>query len=149
MAEQKINGRTFRVGQLTAGDAIELYAEVIGFLGPAAGQLPYILFGMKEGGDDGDILKDAAVIAAFGQVVQVKGAKAIRELTARLVSMADIQRPSGDYTSVDLDGDLSDDPSEVMAIVVFVLKEHFRPFFSGSGGGGLFGRMATAFRQLK
>lgn len=149
MAEQKINGRTFRVGQLTAGEAIELYADVIGFLGPAAGQLPYILFGMKEGGDDGDILKDAAVISAFGQIVNTKGAKAVRALAERIVSMAEIQRPSGDYSLADMDGDFTDDPSEAIQVIIFVLKEHFRPFFSGKEGSGLFGRMATAFRQMK
>lgn len=148
MAEKKINGRVFRTSQLTAGQAIELYSEVVGFLGPAAGQLPYILFGAAEGGEEGVILKDAALLAAFGQIVNTKGAKAIRELAARVVSMAEVQRPSGDYSELDIDADF-DDPTEAIAVVIFVLGEHFRPFFAGKEGNGLFGMIQKAYGLTK
>lgn len=149
MAEQKINGRTFSTRPLTAGKAIELYAKVLGFLGPATGRLPVILYGAQQAGDEGRIMTDMALIDALGRIVNEKGADAVRSLAEELVGLAEVQRPSGEYGQCDLDADFADDPSEAVTVALFVAREQFRPFLSGKNSGGLFGMIRTAFQQMK
>lgn len=149
MAETKINGRTFATRPLSASKAIELYAKVMGFLGPATGRLPVILYGTQQAGDEGRIMTDMALIDALGRIVNEKGADGVRAMAEELISLAEVQRPSGEYGECNLDADFADDPSEAISVILFVAREQFRPFFSGKNSGGLFGMIRTAFQQMK
>ena len=147
MAETKVGGRVFRVDTIKATEAIALYAEVIGFLGPAAAQLPYILFSANQEGIEGKMITDAALLSAFGLIVKEKGAEAIKDMAVKIIAMSEIQRPSGEYSEADLDSDF-DNPAEAIEVIMFVLREHLRPFIYAGGGSGIFQAMAVAFRRL-
>jgi len=140
MAEKKINGRTFKVVPLPAGEALELYAETLRIAGHGAGRLPALLLG-ADGTSEASALKDLALLLAMSDVLNGAGSVPIRDLVKRLVEVAMIQRPGGSYEQVDLDHDFTGQLGDIIPVVKFVLQEQFSDFFTASGASGILGML--------
>lgn len=144
MGERKIGSRYFRVEPLPAGEAIELYAEMMRVVGPAAGRLPSIIVSAQAEKDQGRVMADVATLAALSDIVSVVGSVGVRTFITRIVSLAQIKRESGSYEPCDLDGDFTGDLPDVIAVCRFVLEEQYRDFFLARKGGGLLGLLLGA-----
>jgi len=125
MAEKKINGRTFKVVPLPAGEALELYAETLRIAGHGAGRLPALLLG-ADGTSEASALKDLALLLAMSDVLNGAGSVPIRDLVKRLV---------------DLDLDFTGQLGDIIPVVKFVLQEQFSDFFTASGASGILGML--------
>lgn len=148
MAEKRIGGRVFKVEPLPASEAIELYAETIRIAGHGAGRLPGILMGAASG-DEGSMLADVSLLMAVSDVLNGSSSREVRDLVKRLVEIAMIQRPSGSYDPVDLDGDFTGRLGEIVPIIRFVLAEQFSDFFPASEGSGILARFRALLRSGK
>jgi len=149
MAETKINGRQFSCSPLPAGEAIELYAELMEVAGPAASKLPAIIVSLTGGAEHGRIMADVATLEAFSAIVKASGAPRVRALVAKIVAIASIRRPSGAVETCDLDGDFQGDLKDVLDVVRFVLREQYYDFFLGREGGGLLGLLKATLTSTK
>jgi len=149
MAEVKIGDRVFRTTELPAPQAFELYFKVVGFLGPAAAEIPILLYTANHETEESKIFTDAALFEAFGKIVMKNGPEKVRALIEEIISLADIYRPSGEYSQADMSADFAGNFTEIVKLCLFVLREQFRPFTSGPEGSGLFHMIAVAFREMK
>lgn len=137
MAEKKINDRTFRVEPMLAMDALVLQARLFKALGPAMASFSEVMKGHGEGKTEEEKNKsNAAALVALANIFAHGEPQQIAELIRDIVQIAELRRPSGDYSSVDLDGDLTGKQKDLFPIILFVLREQFADFFSGLPGLG-------------
>jgi hypothetical protein len=146
MAERKIKGRVFKVVPMLAGEAIELYSDIIRIVGQGTGRLPAIVLGLSQKDTDGNLLSDVAAVMALTDILSGSSSAEISGLVKRIVEIATISRPSGNYEPVDLDGDFTGHLADIPEVVAFILKEQFGDFFTGSGGNGIIARMTALLR---
>lgn len=150
MAEKKINGRVFSVGPVPAGEAIELYAELIAALGSAAHRLPAIILAASEETEGPNVMADIATIAAVADVVRNATPAGTRDLIKRIVELAELQRPSGQVHSIEFDDDFQGEYlKDITPVVKFVLEEQFGDFFPESGLSGFLGRLRAGLPNTK
>lgn len=149
MAERKIGGQTYKVEPLVASEAIELYAALIAAVGSASGKLPAIILSLTTGEEEGKIMADVAALSALADIVRSNGADGIRNLVRRIVEIARVQAPSGEWRQVDLDGDFTGELGKLLPVAKFVIEEQFRDFFTGNAGSGILGMLQEALRQRK
>lgn len=149
MAERKIAGRVFRVSPLPASEAIALYAELIAALGAAVHRLPAIIVSATADESEQNVMGDMVALAAITDIVKSATPGGCRDLIKRIVEVAQIQRPSGAYEPIDLDGDFTGRLNDIVEVVKFVLKEQYSDFFTGSGVNGLLGRLREALLSRK
>lgn len=142
MAEKKINGNTYQVGEVLATEAIRLQARVLKIVGGGLDRLPTILAGAGE--DASEAAKAASNVAAIGALADIFGKcepEEVTRLMSDVVSLATVRRPSGAWEQVDLDGDLTDRKADIFPLMVFVLKEVLGVFFSGALANGALRKM--------
>ena len=154
MAERKINGREFQVGQVLATDAVLLQARLMKVIGAGVERLPVILGGIDQKNEKGEIVKAAsdeakaasrsAAVAAFTDIFMNGDPKIMADLVRDIVQLATVKRPSGAFEQVDMDGDFTDDKGSLFPVVVFVLQEVLGDFFTGLQGNGLQVKIPTA-----
>lgn len=148
MAEIRIGSETFKCDPLPAGEAIELLAELMRVVGPAVGRLPALIVSLNEEGPHASVMTDVAALAALADILKETKPSALRELVARIASLAMVQRPSG-YDKCILDLDFHDNLKGVIPVVRFILEVQFRDFFTGSAGNGIFGGLRAAFLSTR
>lgn len=135
MAEKKINGRLFKVDQILAMDALELQGRLLKVLGPAMGRLPELMAlagGKNANNEQASVTAVQIMMDVFSNV----SSKEYSTLIKDIVELAKVQRPSGHFDQVDLDGDFTGELGTLYPVVFFVLQEQFSDFFSGLLGNG-------------
>lgn len=125
MAEKNIGGRTFRVQPVLATQAILLQARLLKVVGPALSKLTVIL---DRGNAD---RSNTAAVDALTSIFSQSEPETVAVLIKDLVELAELRRPSGVYSHVDLDGDMSQYAKDIYPLLAFVLKEQFGSFFAG------------------
>jgi hypothetical protein len=144
MAERKIGGRTFRVDALLAGEALALQGRLMKALGPAFDRLPEAITQIREKGVDAAD-GNGLIIKVIGDIFSSLSTEEYVSLVRDIVEVAKVQRPSGAFDPVDLDGDMSGpELKNILPLAAFVLKEQFSDFFSGLLGNGSRGAKKTA-----
>ncbi len=149
--EKKIAGETYRCTPLPASRAIELYADLARIATLASGRLPAIVASLAakvEEGDPAAQIADMQALAALGDILQRNTSDDIRRLVERIVSSAEIRRPSG-YDVVNLDDDFTGNLGGLLPLIRFVLEVNFADFFPASGGNGPLSRLRAALDRTK
>ena len=141
MAEKKINGRTYRTEPLLATAALVLQARLLKTLSPALSRLGDIFQGMGAKDEAKAEASNAAAIGALTEIFANAEPQAIAQLIKDITEIAVIQRPSGEYHSIDFDADFQGRLGDIFPVVAFVLREQFGDFFSAMPGSGNLGRM--------
>jgi hypothetical protein len=149
MAEKKLDGVEYRVQPIPAIEAIELYADILRLLGPAANRLPSIILALSAGDDGQEMMADVAALAAVSDILSRVPSDQVSGLVSRIVGIAQIKRPSGQYDPVDLSGDFTGKVSALVPLVKFVLEEQFRDFFIGSRKRGILSLLTEVLRNKK
>lgn len=151
MAEKKIRDRTFSVGSLPAGEALELYAELIAALGSAAHRLPAIILAASEETDGPNVMADIATFIAIADVVRNATPAGARDLIKRIIEIAEIRRDgSTAYHSIEFDIDFRGEHlKDIVPVAKFVLEAQFGDFFPEGGLSGLLGRLRAALANTK
>ncbi len=139
MAEKKIGGRVFSVGNVLATDAIRLQARLLKVVGGAVDRLPVILAGAGNASPEAKEASQAAAVAALADIVSKCDPDEVTQLFADVAAMASIKRQSGAVEEVDLDGDFSDHKKDILPLIGFVLKEVLGDFFAGSLANSVLG----------
>ncbi|MGV1985584.1 phage tail assembly chaperone [Agrobacterium sp. 22-221-1] len=149
MADRKIDGIEYHVDPLPAVESIELYADILRLLGPAANRLPAIILSLQADSEGQQMMADVAALAAISDILSRVTSQEISALAARIVAIASIKRPSGDYESCDLDGDFTDKKKNIIPLMKFVLEEQFRDFFTGRRPNGIIGLLMEVLQTAK
>lgn len=152
MADQQINGRFFRVGDVLATEAIILQARIMRFIGPAVEKLPAIFAGRGDkASDQQKAASDAAAISAITEVFSKCEPKDVAALIADICEMAMVAEDrKGNYDSVIFDQHFqAREKADIIPVVIFVLQETLGDFFSGAVGIGNRGKAAAASRNMK
>jgi hypothetical protein len=137
MAERKINGREFQVGQVLATEAVMLQARLMQVVGAGVERLPVILKGAGEHASPEDKeASRAAAVAAFTDIFVNGDPKKMTELVSDIVRIATVKRKSGVFEQVDIDLDFTSDKGSLFPVAVFVLQEVLGDFFTGLRGVG-------------
>ncbi len=137
MAEKKINGREFQVGQVLATDAIKLQIRILKIIGGGVDRLPVILKGRgADATEDDKKQSDAAAVAAFTDIFAAADPDEMMKLVSDVVGMATIKRQSGAREQADLDGDFTEDKKSIFPLCIFVLQEVLGDFFTELRGNG-------------
>ena len=137
MAEKKIGSMVVKVDRPLATEALKLQARLMRAAGGLAEKLPAILASRKEGVSEEDRAKaDAEALTAITGIFDRLSPDEFATLVGDVVSMAKVQRQSGAYDQMDLDGDFSTNLGAIIPVVVFVLKEVFGDFFSAAQASG-------------
>ena len=148
MAERKIDGVEYRVDPLTAVEAIELYSDLLRFLGPAANRLPAIIVSLQAESEGQQMMADVAAFAAVSDILSRVESSEVSGLVARIISLAMIKRPSG-YSKADLDGDFTGNLGKIVPVIKFVLEVQFSDFFIGRSKNGIIGLLAEVLQTRK
>ncbi len=149
MADRKIDGIEYHVDPLPAVESIELYADILRFLGPAANRLPAIIMSLQAESEGQQFMADVAALAAISDILSRVSSQEVSGLASRIVSIASIKRPSGEYSSCDLDGDFTGKIGDVVPLMKFVLEEQFRDFFTGKRPNGIIGLLMEVLQKGK
>lgn len=137
MAEKKIANMVVKVDRPLATEALKLQARLMRAAGGLAEKLPAILASRKEGVSEEERAKaDADALTAITGIFDRLSPDEFANLVGDVVAMAKVQRPSGMYDPMDLDGDFSTNLGAIIPVVVFVLKEVFGDFFSAAQASG-------------
>jgi hypothetical protein len=144
MAERKIGGRIYKVEPLLATQALALQGRLMKAAGPAFDRLPEAIAQIREKGVDGAD-GNVVIIKVIGDIFSSLSTEEYVSLVRDIVEVAKIQRPSGTFDNVDLDGDMSGpELGNIVPLAAFVLKEQFSDFFSGLLGNGSRGTKKAA-----
>lgn len=144
MADKKINGRQFKVDQVLATDALRLQMRLLKVIGAGIDRLPTILGGVGNSAtEEQKAASNAAAVGAFTDIFVSGNADEMTTLIKDVVEMSMIKRPSGVYENVELDADFTQHKSDVIPLVIFVLKEVLGDFFSGALASGNLGSAIT------
>jgi hypothetical protein len=140
VAEKKINGRTFSVGQVLATKSMVLKARLAKTAAPVFAALPEALGSLGKGEEE----KEAAgvkLISALSELFGKGDPEVIATLFKDICELASIRRDSGSVDPVDFDGDLTGHDADIIPLVAFVLTEQFGDFLSGFRGIGSLGKL--------
>lgn len=138
MAEKKIGDKIYQVGELSARDALKLWADIMRIAGPAAPRLPSIIIALSRELPEQQAMADVAAIGAISDMLRSSETDEIISVIERIVSLARIMQPSKTYRDVDLDADFSGPNLKyLIPVASFVLKENFSDFFIGSEANGI------------
>lgn len=139
MAEKKIGGRLFQVGNVLATDAIRLQARLLRILGGGVDRLPVILAGAgKDAKPEAKEASNAAAVAALSDIFSKCDPDDVTALIGDIVGFASLKAPSGSWMKADLDGDFTDRKADIIPVCGFVLQEVLGDFFGGAlAAGGL------------
>lgn len=152
MADQQINGRFFRVGDVLATEAIILQARIMRFIGPAVEKLPAIFAGRGEKATEAQkAASDAAAIAAITEVFSKCDPKDVAALISDICEMAMVAEDrKGGHEQVIFDQHFQGrEKADIIPLVIFVLRETLGDFFSGAVGIGNRAKAGQASRNMK
>ncbi len=149
MAERKLAGVEYRVQPIPAVEAIELYADILRFLGPAANRLPAIIMALSAADEGQEMMADVAALAAVSDILSRVPSDQVSDLVGRIVGIAQIKRQSGQYDPVDLSGDFTGKLSSLVPLIKFVLEEQFSDFFIGSRKSGIISLLTEVLLSRK
>ncbi|UXT40924.1 hypothetical protein FY137_06840 [Agrobacterium tumefaciens] len=149
MADRKIDGIEYHVDPLPAVESIELYADILRLLGPAANRLPAIILSLQADSEGQQMMADVAALAAISDILSRVTSQEVSALAARIVGIASIKRKSGNYEPCDLDGDFTGKLGNVVPLMKFVLEEQFRDFFTGKRPSGIIGLLMEVLQTAK
>jgi hypothetical protein len=149
MAERRIGSELYKVEPLPAGEAIELYADLMRVATQATGRVPAILMAIanRETGAP-DVMAEVAALAGLGDILRGTGSTEIKGLIDRIVTCASVKRPSG-YAPVNLDEEFSGNLAAIFPVAKFVLEVNYADFFTESVGGGLLSGLRSALASGK
>lgn len=148
MAEKKIKGKTYKIGEVLATDAIRLQAKLLKVVGTGVERLPTIFAGYgKDKSPEAKEKSNGAAVAAFTDIFVKGDPDEMTNLVKQIVEMAQVKRDSGVYEDVDMDGDFTGNLSGMMELVVFVLKETYGDFFRGVLANGNLKKVAAQVSQ--
>ena len=137
MSEKKIRDRQFRVSPILASEALRLQARILKMVGGAVEHLPAIFAKDRAASPEAEAASNAAAIAAVTSIFEKADADEVVSLIRVVVETVQVKRPSGDWNTVDLDGDLSGkNMADLFPVVVMALREHFGDFFSAALANG-------------
>jgi hypothetical protein len=144
MAERKIGGRTYKVEPLLATEALALQGRLMKAIGPAFDRLPEVIAQVRDKGIDADG-GNVLMIKVIGDIFSSLSTDEYVSLVRDIVEVAKVQRPSGAFDPVDIDGDMSGpELANIIPLLAFVLREQFSDFFSGLLGNGSRGAKKAA-----
>ncbi|MEJ8308607.1 phage tail assembly chaperone [Agrobacterium larrymoorei] len=149
MADRKIDGVEYHVDHLPAVEAIQLYADILRILGPAASRLPAIILSLQAESEGQRYMADAAALAALSDILSRATSEELTDLLSRIVRVAKIKRPSGSYEDTDIDGDFTGRLGKLPALVKYVLEVQFSDFFPGKSQNGIIGLLTAVLRAPK
>jgi hypothetical protein len=144
MAERKINGREFQVGQVLATDAVLLQARLMKVIGAGVERLPVILKGAGDASEADKEASRAAAVAAFTDIFANSEPREMVSLISDVVGFATVKRKSGVFEKVDMDLDFTSDQGSLYPVAVFVLQEVLSDFFTGLRASGSQVKIPTA-----
>ena len=149
MAELKIAGELYKVEPLPAGEAIELYADLMRVATQATGRVPAILMALasRENGAP-DAMADVAALAGLGDILRSTSSSDIKSLINRIVTCASVKRPSG-YAEVNLDEEFTGNLAAILPVAKFVLEVNYADFFTASVGGGLLNNLRSVLASAR
>lgn len=137
MAEQKINGQTYKVEPMLASEAVVLQARLARVLGLAMAKLPAIIASRgKDSTSEQRARADSEAVVAIAEIFGQRDPHEIGELVKDITELALVQRSAGAYEPVDFDLDFTGRLGDLIPVVVFVLKVQFGDFFSAALGAG-------------
>ncbi|WP_198665047.1 phage tail assembly chaperone [Tropicimonas sp. IMCC34011] len=142
MAEKRINNTTYRVGRVTAPEALRMKVRIGKMLGPG---LEDMVLAVAAGvSDDMDVKAkaNAAVMSAVGMAFERCDPDAVVQLAGEIVAKSEWKAPSGDWTTTDFEGDMTERPADLYPLIGFVLKEALGAFFPAGAAGRLMGAKA-------
>ena len=149
MAEHKLSGREYRIQAPTAMEALDLLAELTEVAGPLAPRIPLMIGGLSDEDPNGRLYADAALLEAMSAIIKTAGKDRVTAIVRRVVEMAEIRRPSGQYERVDLDGDFTGGLQDIFPLARLVLKETLYGFFTGKEASGILGRLTAVLAKPK
>lgn len=150
MAERKINGKVYRVAPMTCVEAIELYADIMRLVGPAAGRLPAIIISLSSSDEGQHMMADVAALAAISDILSKVPSSEVSAVIKRLVETTMVSHDGGkNYDVTDIDVEFTGNLKDLVPVVRFVLEEQFRDFFTGSGKSGIISLLTEALRNKK
>ena len=130
---------------MLATKALVLQGRLFKTFGPAVSKFGELL---KNRGDDvTDEQRDGAqkaALGALGEVLTRLDPHEYASLVGDIIALAQIQRGNGQYMSADLDGDFTENPEDILPVVLYVLKVQFGGFFKGLPGLGNLGALIRA-----
>lgn len=132
MAEKKFGERTFRTNPVLATKLMVVQARFFRMAGPAIASLPAIMQGY--GKDKTEAEKNAsnmAAIGAFSDIFAATPPEEVADMIRVILEMAELQKPSGAWDKVDVDGDFTHHMADVIPVTIWVVREQFGDFFSG------------------
>jgi hypothetical protein len=114
-------------------------------VGAGLDRLPVILAGVGEAATpEAKAAANAATVAALADIFGKADPDTVTRLVADIVRLATVQRPSGAWEQVDLDGDFTEHRAELMPCLGFVLQEVLGDFFGAALANGNLGTRAGA-----
>lgn len=147
--EKKILGQLYRVDPMPAGEAIEMYADMMRIATQATGRIPAILLALSSKGEDGaDVMANVAALAGIGDILRANSSSDIRTLVERIVTQAQVKRPSG-YAQVNFDEEFRGRLGAILPVANLVIEVNFADFFTASVGGGLLSSLRAALASGK
>lgn len=135
MAEKKFGNRTFRVKQPLATQAIVMQGRLLRLIGPASHKLPE-LFDPANRNGPADQTVALKIVGVLLEVFSRSEPEATAALIGDIIAMSEVKGASGKYDQADIDTEFSSDPGELYAVVAWILREVFGPFFSGLTANG-------------
>ncbi|PHP66551.1 hypothetical protein CSC94_12745 [Zhengella mangrovi] len=126
MAEKTIGAETYRTQPLPAKRAFALYVDLMRMLSDGANRfVPHVA---DLTGEDAGPIAEVLSLAAIGDMLRNTPTMTLIDLLERIVSAAEVQRPSG-YAQVNIDEEFTGRLPDVIPLAEWVLKEQFGDFF--------------------
>lgn len=137
MAEKKIAGMTIKVDRPLATQALKLQARLVRAAGALVDKFPALVASRKQSLSPEETAKiEAEALAAIVDIFNRLSPDEYADLVGEIVGIAQIQRPSGAYDHMDLDGDFSLNLGAIIPVALFVLQETFGDFFAAATASG-------------
>lgn len=133
MAERKFSGRTIKVGVVLATPAVTLQMRLMKVVGAGVERLPVILSGRgEEATEEQKTVSNAAAVAAFTDIFSNADPEEMVDMIQFILSFGSIERPSGETSRLDMDGDFSSENAcDLYPVVIFILQAVLKDFFTG------------------
>lgn len=139
MADKKIGGRYFRIGDLLATEGIKLQVRLIKLVGPAIESLPQLFAARNTAIPiEEDIKARSVATAAISKVFAAADPDEVASFIETVCELAMVSdNGKTDYEQVVFDHHFSgSDVKDIYPLTLFVLQETLGDFFTGSLGIG-------------
>lgn len=138
MAERRIEGLgTVKAEPMHAGDALELYADVMRIGGKALNRLPALIMAVTSETPGESEFADIIALHAIADMLATTPSKDVREIVQRIVETAMVQLQDQPSYRPMLMGDFTGRLNHLLPVVKFVLEVQFKDFLPVSPRGGI------------